>query len=295
MYNLKSNQPSVYKQEKLNRAGFENWSHSDYQVFLLLVSRISGVDESGIFIPANKLQRRHTLKASELTNVFGIDKKNIYKKLETSCKKLMRKVVSIKSDYPKIFTEIAVCTQADYQQKEGIIQVTFSQEIMPYLAQVKERFTLYNLKNISGFKSIYTTRLYELIQDFKSTGWMVKSIDQLRYSFGVNNKFSQYNGFKKRTFEAACKEINQIHNLNLGFEEIKEVKKVVSIKFTFDKFDHVTGVNEKTRRKKRHYIRQERDSVQRISPPAMKNKKEISVKKRGGISSALNRIFGIKK
>ena len=50
---------------------------------------------------------------------------------------------------------------------------------MPYLAQVKEKFVLYNLKEIANFGSLYTTRLYELIQEFKETGWRLKSVDQL--------------------------------------------------------------------------------------------------------------------
>jgi plasmid replication initiation protein len=144
--------------------------------------------------------------------------------------------------------EINVCSTAKYNKKEGRITVEFTDRIMPYLSQVKQKFVLYNLKEIANFGSLYTTRLYELIQEFKDTGYMIKSVVQLREAFAVGNDFKKYNDFKKRTFEHACQEINDNYKLNLGFEEIKEGRKVVAVKFVFKKtrihkiIDQKTGV-----------------------------------------------------
>ena len=51
----------------------------------------------------------------------------------------------------------------------------------------------------------------------------------------IKEKFKQYNDFKRRTFERACKEINNNYELNLRYEEIKEGRKVVALKFIFKK------------------------------------------------------------
>jgi plasmid replication initiation protein len=104
---------------------------------------------------------------------------------------------------------------------------------MPYLAQVRQKFVLYNLREIGNFASLYTTRLYELLQEFKETGWMLKSVEQLREAFAIGNKLKLYSNFKRRTFEPACKEINDIYDIDLNFEEIKEDKKVTAIRFSF--------------------------------------------------------------
>ena len=111
---------------------------------------------------------------------------------------------------------------------------------------MKEKFILYNLKEISSFGSLYTTRLYELIQEFKETGWMSKSLLQLRKAFATGDKFQTYNNFKQRTFGRACKEINEVYNLDLSFEEIKEGRKVVAIRFTFNKTKIHKAINPKT-------------------------------------------------
>jgi plasmid replication initiation protein len=85
---------------------------------------------------------------------------------------------------------------AKYNSKQGSITIHFTDHIMPYLAQVKQKFVIYNLKEIANFGSLYTTRLYELIQEFKETGWVIKSVEQLRQIFAVGNSFKLYGDLK---------------------------------------------------------------------------------------------------
>lgn len=263
-----SKNPVVYKSNELNQGGFGSFSHSDYQIFLLLISQIGGKDEKGKFLPPEKLQREHTLKASDLGKMFSVNQKNTYKTLKTSCKKLMGRTLTIET--PKVTTLINVCSKAEYNEGEGSIKIKFTDDIMPYLAQVKERFMLYNLKEVSNFNSLYTTRLYELLQEFKYTGWMIKSVEQLRKSFAATNKFSRYGNFKQRTFSSACEEINKHYNLNLTYEEIKEGKKVTAIKFTFNKIDYVESIDPDTERKKRHYTSPQKIQLKTPQNPEVK-------------------------
>ena len=245
---LKSKTSKVYKNKKLNTANFGNFTHNDYQVFLHLVSKIGGVDKVGKYLQPEQLQREHILTAREFSEVFNADIDNSYKSLHKACKKLMKTSILLEKIELNEIWEINVCSTAKYNKKEGRITVEFTDRIMPYLSQVKQKFVLYNLKEIANFGSLYTTRLYELIQEFKDTGYMIKSVVQLREAFAVGNDFKKYNDLKKRTFEHACQEINDNYKLNLGFEEIKEGRKVIAVKFVFKKtrihkiIDQKTGV-----------------------------------------------------
>lgn len=230
---LQSKTHKVYKNEKLNQATFGNFSHTDYQIFLLLISKIGGVDNYGKYLQPTDLKREHILKATEIDELFSVGKNNCYQTLKKACKKLMNKTLVIEKPELKETWEISVCSMAKYSEGEGKVTIKFTDDIMPYLAQVRERFLLYNLKEISSFSSLYTTRLYELLQEFKETGWMIKSLDQLRSSFATGSKFAKYGNFKQRTFAKACDEINKYYAMELQFEEIKEGKKVVAIKFIF--------------------------------------------------------------
>jgi plasmid replication initiation protein len=252
---LKSKTPKTYKNKKLNNANFGNFTHSDYQVFLHLVSKLGGVDEEGKYLQPSQLQREHLLTAKEFSEMFCTDIHNSYRLLNKACRKLMKTDLTLARNDSAELWQINICSMAKYNKKEGCITIKFTDDIMPYLSQVRQKFVLYNLKEIANFNSLYTTRLYELIQEFKDTGYMIKSIGQLRKVFAVGSSFKLYGDLKKRTFDHACKEINNTYEMNLGYEEIKEGRKVVAIKFIFKKTRIHKVFNQKTGVEKNLYIK----------------------------------------
>jgi plasmid replication initiation protein len=254
---LKSKTPKVYKSNKLNNANFGDFTHTDYQVFLTLLSKIGGVDGSGKYLQYEKLEREHTLKASEFGRVFNCAQTHCYPALKKAVNKLMKTDIRIQEPGSTSYTRINVCSKAEYIENEGAINVKFTDDIMPYLIQVKERFMLYNLKEISNFGSIYTTRLYELLQEFKETGWMIKSIDQLKEAFAVGSKYKMYAHLKSKTFAPACEEINRNYKINLRFEEIKDGRKVSAIKFIFKPIAILEVANEATGKTRKLYTKHE--------------------------------------
>ena len=225
----------IYKQKKLNGADFDNFTLNDYQVYINLIAKIVGVDDKGNSLNPSKLKREHILTAKEFSDNFQTDLTYSYRVIKEAVDKLMKTDIKITKLNTKDYRRINVCSQADYCAKQGKIIIRFTEEIMPYLAQVTEKFTLYKLKEISEFKSIYSLRLYELLQDFKDTGYLIIKLESLRTSFGVGIKFKKYNDFKRKTFAHAVQEINKHYHIDLDFQEIKEGRKVVAIKFTFNK------------------------------------------------------------
>lgn len=254
---LKSKTPKVYKSKKLNKANFGDFNFSDYKVFLHLVSKIGGVDEYGKYLQPKEMQRDHILTAGEFSKIFNTDIHNSYGFLKQAVDKLMKTDIRIEKPEENGYWRINVCSQAEYNEDKGNIKIQFTDSIMPYLAQAREKFMLYNLKEIANFGSLYTTRLYELIQEFQDTGYMIKSLVQLREAFAVGNSLKLYSDLKKRTFEHACKEINDNYQMNLKFEEIKEGRKVVAIKFSFKQTKVYKVTHQHTGISKNVYIKPE--------------------------------------
>jgi plasmid replication initiation protein len=252
---LPSKTPKIYKSKKLNTANFGNFTHSDYQIFLHLVSKIGGVDEFGKYLQPHQLEREHVLTAKEFSAVFNTNIDNSYKVLRKAVDKLMTTNLKVERQQSLELWKINVCSMAKYNKNEGRIIIKFTDDIMPYLAQVRKKFVLYNLKEISNFGSLYTTRLYELIQEFKETGWILKSVEQLREIFTVGEKFKAYKDLKRHTFAHACQEINDNYVMDLRFEEIKEGRKVVAVKFLFKKTLVHKVTNQKTGIEKNVYVK----------------------------------------
>jgi len=290
---LNSKTPKVYKNKKLNNANYGNFTHNDYQVFLHLVSKIGGVDQKGKYLQPEQLQRNHVLTSKEFSEVFNTDIDNSYRYLKKAIDKLMKTDIRVERPEGQSIVRINICSQAEYTKREGRITIQFTDSIMPYLAQVRKKFVLYNLKEISSFNS-----LYELLQEFKDTGYMLKSVEKLREIFAVGDKFKKYSHFKKRTFEHACKEINNNHELNLGYEELKEGRKVVAIKFVFTKTRIRKVTNPKTGIEKNYYIKpKQKKKLSKPSNPdvlegqlAFSNKKKEPKPIQGILSKVLNKF-----
>jgi plasmid replication initiation protein len=289
--------PKVYKSPKLNQSNFGDFTHTDYQVYLMILSKLGGVDKNGKYLQAEDLKREHTLSAKEFGEIFKTDISNSYKILRRAVNKLMKTDITIPRENSSSYLRINVCSQAEYVKDEGKINIKFTDDIMPYLKQVKERFMVYNLADISNFKSIYATRLFELLQEFKETGWMLKSLDELRHSFAVGGQYPKYANFKARTIVPACEEINKNYHMKVHFEEIKEGKSVTAIKFIFKPVIVLKSINENTGEAKTRYIKHEKKNIDITQTKKQKDTNQKSKpttkkgKKRDGFFSSVINFF----
>jgi plasmid replication initiation protein len=236
----KSKTPKVYKSKKLNNARLEDFTLNDYQVYLLIISKLGKVDNMGKYLQPEVLERNITITAKEFAQAFDIEISYAYRILYGAAKKLARKAITVHKPEIKEIWEIPVCKLAKYNTKSGNLSLELNEHIMPHLAQVKEKFVLYNLKEIANFGSLYSTRLYELIQEFKDTGYLLKSVAELRHIFDVGKRYKLYGDFKRKTFAHAVEEINSNYEMDLRFEELNEnneavrlKQKVTAIKFFF--------------------------------------------------------------
>jgi len=292
-----SRTPKVYKSPKLNQSNFGDFTHTDYQVYLMLLSKLGGVDKNGKYLQSEELKREHTLSAKEFGQMFKVAPQNSYVALKKAVNKLLKTDITVPEDGTNSYWRINVCSQAKYVKDEGKIEIQFTDSIMPYLKQVKERFMVYNLADISNFKSIYATRLFELLQEFKETGWMIKSLDELRHAFAVGNQYPKYANFKARTIVPACEEINKNYHMKVRFEEIKDGKSVTAIKFIFKPVLVLKLINETTGETKKRFIKHEKKIIDITSQAKLKNTdKKLKpapkkIKKNGGWLSSVIKFF----
>lgn len=223
----------VYKINDMNNANFTDFGLSCYRVLLNLISKLQRHDLAGSPVSSDILSRKISLSADDYAIEFQIPKTHSYQILKSATKKLMKSSFYIKT--MEGLLEINVCSQALYVMDKGLIEIKFTEEIIPHLAALSEQFTMYNLNEIAGFNSIYTTRLYELLMQYKTTGHLEILVTNLRFSLGCNDIFDRYNNFKVKTFSHAVNEINSQFAINLRFEELKKGRTVEKIVFTFEK------------------------------------------------------------
>ena len=120
-----------------------------------------------------------------------------------------------------------------YKEGEGVLKLSFSPYLKPYLLQLKTQFTSYKLSNILSLGSGYSIRLYELMKKWQHLGQWEYPVEELKLKFGIEEgMYSRYTHFKNRVLKKAVEEVNEKTDLHIRFNEIKQGRKVEKISFT---------------------------------------------------------------
>ncbi len=222
----------VQKSNEMNQVNFSDFSLSCYRVLLNLISQLQRHDANGNQLALPVINRTCSLSASDYVKEFPSVANRAYEILKEATEKLLKTTFATKSVRGNVL-KINVCSQAEYVDSDGRIDIKFTEEIMPHLAELGEKFTMYNLNEIAGFGSIYTTRLYELLMQFKTTGELKISVTDLRFKLGCSDILKQYAHLRQRAIDHAVDEINSQWTLGVKYEEIKTGRTVTDLIFTF--------------------------------------------------------------
>lgn len=118
-------------------------------------------------------------------------------------------------------------------KKSGIAHIKLDEDLVPYLFDLGQRFTQYQLYNILAMKSAFSVRIYELMKSYAFQGSHTFEVDELKRLLMVENvkSYSNFNLFKTKVLEIAQREINELTDLNIYYEPITKGRKVVKVKF----------------------------------------------------------------
>lgn len=125
--------------------------------------------------------------------------------------------------------------KAKIYDKSGIVSLKLDDDMKPFLLQLRENFTQYELIFTLHFKSKYTIRLYELIKsvhyhelkEYKKK-YSLESLKKLLDA----EKYKTYQHFKDRVIIPCVREINEYSDKILSYEFIKTSRSYTDIVFT---------------------------------------------------------------
>lgn len=167
--------------------------------------------------------------------------KTIYNQMSIICDQLTKLPSFCIKTQNGGFIYINWVASAEYISKEAVVEVEFSQKLMPYLVELKEQFTTYYLANVMTLKSNYSIRLFELLKQYEKIKKRTIDLEELRRMVGtteinqngeiIKEEYPLYGHFKSRVILPAQKELKQKTDIYFNFKEIKQGRKVVAIEF----------------------------------------------------------------
>lgn len=199
---------------------------------------------SSMVQPADEEFKPYKFKISDFIKLLGVETQTKYTEIPKITKELMKKVFEIEENDELI--QIAWLSSAKYKKGSGMVELEFSPKLKPYMLQLKEKFTQYQLANILSMKSKYSPRIYEILKcnEFKKQKCLEIEVNELRKLLKAENIYPKYNDFKRYILERTRKELNKISDITYEFEEIKTGRKITKIKFYIKSKNLVNSISE---------------------------------------------------
>ena len=122
-----------------------------------------------------------------------------------------------------------------YIDTAGMIELQFTDAVIPLITRLSEQYTEYDLKQVSELQSEYAIRLYELMMQWKSVGKTNKiATDDLRKKLGVKpEQYKEMHNFKARVLDHAKKQINEHTDITADYVQHKTGRVITGFTFTF--------------------------------------------------------------
>lgn len=180
----------------------------------------------------------YTFNITDYARICGLscDGMRVYNETKDLLKRLRDKSIWIKQDDGK---EVLYCWVNEVEiTAHETITIELSKKMIPYLFNLKEKFTTYGLINILKMKSGYSIRLYEILKSYEFLEQKKKAfaIDELKYLLDISDKktYESYRDLRRRIIEPAIAEINNLTDIKVQFAITQKIgKKVTELTFYY--------------------------------------------------------------
>ncbi|WP_313036436.1 replication initiation protein RepM [Acinetobacter sp.] len=231
----------VIKTNRLNQA-FQMLSLAEFHIVQLA---IVDARETGTGLTTDTPLRIDALRYAD---VFDTTRQNAYIRMKEAEETLFNRRFSFFDEDGKLVKSRWI-SQVKYLDNEGAIEIVFTPAVVQGISRingVKEFFTQYLLSQTSQLKSVYSTRLYELLIQWKNTGKTpIFEIQDFRAQLGLDiNEYKLMSDFKKRVLDLAVSDINEKTDIKTNYQQYKKGRSITGFSFTLKHKKNIDKSNE---------------------------------------------------
>ena len=189
--------------------------------------------------PEDKDFKAYTISIPELAKMFGVSRQDLHKSIYSIAEEIMTKPLAIKAGHGDsekwvMYSWVSYC---GYDSTKGLI-IKLNDDMKPLLLQLKEHYTQYRLEDILTMKSVYSIRIFEMIQakiyekTIPKKGLDVYlSVEEIRQACDIVDKYKNYTSFKDRVILVALKEIHEKTFYDVTYREERKGRTIVGYDF----------------------------------------------------------------
>lgn len=184
------------------------------------------------------------ITAQEYANTFGMPLKQAYSQLKEASENFFNRYIRFKlnevSDIDVDVWKIRWLGAYKYNDGEANVLLHFTPQVMPYLCELEDNFTKYQLSQACALRSVHSWRLLELFEQMntnkENNGWLSISLEDFHHAMESPDSYKTTFGLlRKYMIEPAVKELTEKDHWMIDWKPIKKGKKVVRLEFWFRK------------------------------------------------------------
>lgn len=197
-----------------------------------------------------------TLSKHLLFTFFSVNDSNKHNRFKKAIEKMQKQayfLIEKKAGKGHNFESIVPIPYVNWNDYDDNVSVEFNHRIMPYIVELKEKFTQYAIKDIMYLDSKYSVTLYKIFsmnynqfENYEHTLNRTKqqldgyknptfSIEELRRITDTEESYQDFRNFDKRVLKQSLEQINQYTNFNVTYEKIKYGRSVQAVQFFIQK------------------------------------------------------------
>jgi plasmid replication initiation protein len=168
--------------------------------------------------------------AAEWAQVYGGKQDHAYTEIKEASTKLFGRHVHLSKDH--VDADLRWLSAQFYSVGEGWVELEFTPRVSALLCELQEKFTKFDLLAVSDMKSVNTIRVYELVTQFRSTGFREIDVADFRACLGLTTEYPEFRHLRQYVIDPSVKEINAKSDMDVEWSPKKKGRNITALNFS---------------------------------------------------------------
>lgn len=202
-----------------------NFTRMEHRIIAMMIARLKKSDQEF------KLQR---IYIKDLQELAGTNYDAIYERMEDICDKLLDQQIKVRKrtdNDKRVYQGYNILDSCRYVEGSGYIEAMFTKSMKPFLLQLKERFTMYQLQHFMKLTSSHSMRIYEILKMRADLEHITMAVEELREVLGCEDSYSRFSDFKRYVLEKAQEELHEKTDLAFRFHVHRKGRTPTHVRF----------------------------------------------------------------
>lgn len=178
------------------------------------------------------------IHASRYAEAFGVTRQTAYEVLIEAETSLFKRYFTFLDERDGKPVKSHWVSQAKYLNDDAVIEIMLTPAVVQEIIRIdaikaKTLFTQFALEQVATMNSVYSVRLYELLNQWRKGKIASFDLDVFRGQLGVEDtEYKAMSDFKKRVLDIAVNEINEKSDLKVSYKNVKKGRRITGFQFT---------------------------------------------------------------